>query len=91
MHPNSTFIQAPHVTTRYSRGDRYLQLLVDKETSHTLTSTNAHTSQKNLLLLSPALTQPSDNLSSASSTKRMTKRNRTTPNVHLGMINVERI
>src|SRR6266536_851750 len=60
-----------------------LQLLIDKQTSHTLSSTNTHTCQQDLLLLSSALAQSSNNLSCTSGTQWVTKSNSTTTRVHL--------
>jgi len=68
-----------------------LQLLVDKETSHTLTSSNTHAGQKNLLLLPSALAQARYDLSSASGTKGMAESDGTAADVHLGVVNVELI
>jgi hypothetical protein len=48
-----------------------LQLLVHKQSSHTLPSTDTHTGQQDFLLLSSTLTKTSNYLSRTSSTKRM--------------------
>jgi hypothetical protein len=67
----------------------YLHLLVDEETGHTLSGTDAHARQEDLLLLSPCLTQSGNDLPGASGTKRMTQSNSATTNVHLGVVNLE--
>lgn len=68
-----------------------LQLLVNEQASHSLSSTNTHTSQKNLLLLSPALAQPSNNLSGTSSTQWVAECDGSTSGVHLLVWQLEHV
>ncbi len=66
-----------------------LNLLIDEQTSHTHTRANAHAGQEDFLLLSPAFTQTSDNLSCACAAERMTQSNGTSPDVELGVVDLE--
>jgi hypothetical protein len=68
---------------------KYLHLLVDEETGHTLSGTNAHARQEDLLLLSPSLAQSGNDLPGPCGAKGMTQSNSTTTNVHLGVVNFE--
>ena len=60
-----------------------IPLLIDEESSHTLSSTDTHTSQQNLLLLPPSLTEARHNLSRAGSTQRVAEGNGSSSWVHL--------
>ena len=51
--------------------NKYLQLLVDKQTGHAHTSANAHGSEQNLGLAASALAQTSDDLSCACAAERV--------------------
>ena len=67
----------------YPRGaTRYLQLLIHKETRHSLTRPNAHTRQQDLLLLSSALAKPGADLPGAGSSQRVSQRDGSTSDVH---------
>jgi hypothetical protein len=66
-----------------------LQLLVDKQTSHTHTSTNAHTGEQDLLLLPPALAQTCDNLAGTCATQRVAERDSAAPDVELVVVDLE--
>jgi len=64
-------------------------LLVDEQTGHTHTSTNAHTGEENLLLLPPALAQTGDDLARTGAAERVTQRNSTSPWVELLVVDLE--
>lgn len=66
-----------------------LQLLVDKQTSHALASSNAHARQQQLLLGPPQLAQASHDLSGSSGSQRVAESNGASPGVHLGPVQVE--
>lgn len=66
-----------------------LNLLIDKQPSHSLSGTNAHADQQHLLLCPPALAQSSNNLSCASSTQRVTQCDGTTTGVHLRVVEAD--
>ena len=68
-----------------------LQLLINEQTGHSLSSSNTHARQQNLLLLPPALAQTCADLPGSCSTKGMTQGNSATSDVHLGMIDAEDI
>src|SRR5690606_21453200 len=79
--------QLPSITNYHPLPfSHHLQNLVDKDTGHTLASTNAHGSNQDLLLGSSQLTQTSNNLSSTRATKWMAKGNSTTSWVNLLMV-----
>lgn len=60
-----------------------LNLLVNEQTGHTLTSADAHAGQEDLLLLSSALAETGDNLASTGGTQGMAQSDGTTTDVHL--------
>lgn len=66
-----------------------LQLLIHKQTRHSLARPNTHTRQQNLLLLSPAFAQPGADLSGARGTQRMTQRNSSASDVHFRRVDAE--
>ena len=60
----------------------YLQLLIHKETRHSLTRPDAHTRQQDLLLLSSAFAKSGADLSGACSSQRVSQRDGSTSDVH---------
>ena len=66
-----------------------LNLLVHKQSSHSLPSPNTHTGHQNLLLSPSSLTQNRTDLARPRSTQRMTQGNRTPARVHLSMVQAE--
>ena len=70
---------------------KYLVLLVDKQSSHALSSTNTHTRQQDLLLCPPRLAQNRRDLSRAGRAQRVTQRDRTTSHVHFGVVESQHV
>ena len=66
-----------------------LNLLVDKQPSHSLSSPNTHTGHQHLLLSPSSLTQNRTDLARSRSTQWMTQGNRTPARVHLSMVQAE--
>jgi len=66
-----------------------LHLLVNEETSHTLSSTNTHAGKQDLLLLPPALRQTRHDLASTCCSERVTESNCATADVHLGVVDAQ--
>ena len=69
--------------------NRYLQLLIHKETRHSLTRPDAHTRQQDLLLLSPTFAKPGADLSGAGSSERVSQRDGSTSDVHFRGIDAQ--
>lgn len=67
----------------------HLSLLIHKQPSHALSSSNTHASNQNLLIRPLRLVQHSTDLSRSRSSQRVTKRNCTTARVHLSMVQTE--
>lgn len=68
-----------------------LQLLIYKQTRHTLARPNAHARQQYLLFLSSAFTQPSTDLSCACSPQRVTQSNSSTSHIHFRWVDAKNV
>jgi hypothetical protein len=75
----------------YRTSDRTSDLLVHKETRHSLPCPNTHTSQTDLLLRPPRLTQNGTYLPSTSCAQWMTQRNSTTPGIDLLVVQTKHV
>ena len=66
-----------------------LHLLVDEQSSHSLSCPDAHASDQDLLLRPPCLTEDCANLSCAGSSKRVSKSDGATSRIHFGVVQAE--
>lgn len=66
-----------------------LDLLIDKQPSHALSSTNAHAGDQDLLLRPTSLAQDSSDLACASCAERVTDGDSTATRVDLGVLKAE--
>ena len=82
--PESALLETEHQIHEHS------ELLVYKQTRHALTRSDAHACQQDLLLLPPALTQPSHNLPCTRGAQRMAQSDCATPYVHLRVVDLQR-